>query len=92
MSRKTIPVREILDAVNGALSTPDSSLYLKAPGKDRELTTAEALRMGHITFLEMVLLATGNYHGFGYQEGVVHDAEEGEPREFGDETRRIYYS
>lgn len=93
MAKKTIPVGTIRARVNTMLSVPDSSLYLQAPGKDRELTPAEALRMGAISVLENVLHGTGNYHGFGYQEGQVTRLAKnpGERTEITDETRRVYY-
>lgn len=88
MPRKTVKVSELRDRVNGALLAKDSSLWLRAPGKDRELTPAEALRMGMISVLESVLHETGNYRGFGYQE--MRRTEDGE-YEIADETRRVYY-
>jgi hypothetical protein len=91
--RKMIPVNDIREKVNRMLQTPDSTLYLKAPGKDRELTQAEALRMGVCSLLESILHETGNYKGFGYQDGMVTQlaTKPGERTIVKDETRRIYY-
>lgn len=88
MPRKTVKVSDLLERVNRALQTSGSTLYLRAPGKDRELTPAEAYRMGMISVLESVLHETGNYRGFGYQE--MRRTEDGE-YEIADETRRVYY-
>lgn len=93
MPRKTVNVNTVRDRVNGMLQTPDSSLYLTAPGKDRELTPAEAIRIGAIAVLESILHESGNYRGFGYQPGIVNYPDDGDPDKvtFGDETRRVYY-
>jgi hypothetical protein len=87
MARRTVDVKWLTDRVNTVLATPDSTLYMKAPGKDRDMTPEEAFRAGALSVLESVLHATGNYRGFGYQEGVVPSLG----GEFGDETRRVYY-
>lgn len=89
-ARKTVDVADIRERVNRMLQTPDSSLWLKAPGKDRELTPAEALRMGAIGVLESILHSTGNYRGYGYQDGQITRIP-GERVEVKDETRRVYY-
>ena len=90
MPRKTVDISFLRDRVNWLLATPNSSLYMKAPGKDRELTQEEAFRMGALSVLESVLHATDNYRGFGYQENVIPDPDAGRPQ-WGDETRRVYY-
>jgi hypothetical protein len=53
----------------------------------------EAFRMGIISLLENVLHYTDNYHGFGYQDGIVTYPDNGDPGDitFGDESRRVYY-
>jgi len=93
-ARKTVTVAELKEAVNRMLATPDSTLWMKAPGKDRDMTAEEAFRMGGASLLEQVLHMTGNYKGFGYQDGQVTWAG-GEPgsgeAQVGDETRRVYY-
>lgn len=91
--RKTIPVKDVVDRVNHMLAVEDSALYLKAPGTDRDMTPAEALRMGAISVLESILHSTGGYRGFGYQDGMVtHIAEKpGDRTVIRDETRRVYY-
>lgn len=90
MSQKTVSVAFVRDRVNAALAVPNSALYMKAPGKERELNQEEAFRMGLISLLESVLRETGQYKGFGYQEGIVPDPDASRP-EWGDETRRVYY-
>jgi hypothetical protein len=88
MPRKTIAVEEIREMVNRWLATPNAILYLRATGGETDLTPAQAFRLGLCSLLEQVLMQTGNYHGFGYQEGVVDFSAD--PPAFGDETRRIY--
>lgn len=88
--RKTEDIAFIRDMVNKALTVPDSSLRMRAPGKDRELTQEEAFRTGVLSVLESILHHTGQYKGFGYQDGVIPDPDASRP-EWGDETRRIYY-
>lgn len=88
MPRKTFNVDELRDRVNRMLETPDSSLYLKAPGTDREMTPAEAFRMGLCSVIEGILHETGNYKGFGYH-GMIE--RPGLAWEIPDETRRVYY-
>jgi hypothetical protein len=92
-SRKTIPVDTLKEWVNRLMETPDSMLYMDAPGKLREMTAQEAFRMGAISLLERVLMATDNYKGFSYQpEQMIKRAEKpGERSIIKDETRRIYY-
>lgn len=94
MARKTYGVKALVERVNTMLATPNSTLWMKAPGKDRDLTPEEAFRMGMISVLESVLHETGNYKGFGYQTGVITwdvDVHPPVPVSFSDETRRIYY-
>lgn len=90
--RKTYPVDELRDRLNRMLETPESSLYLKCPGTDREMTPAEAFRMGMISIAETVLHETGNYRGFGYQSSVMKETwDDGKQWAITDETRRVYY-
>jgi hypothetical protein len=89
MPRKTISVEEVKAVVNKLLSYDDP--YIKCPGKDRNLTTEEALRMGAAEILEFVLEKTGNYHGFGYQNGQMIFTDGMEYPTVIDETRRVYY-
>ncbi len=88
--RKTVNVAFLVDQVNTRLAIPDNSLYLRAPGKDREMTPAEAFRTGAFSLLESVLHHCGQYAGFGYQENVVPDPD-ADQTAWGDETRRIYF-
>jgi hypothetical protein len=92
-ARKTIDVDQVRDWVNTRLASPRSVLLLNAPGKDREMTPDEAYRLGIASLLEQILHATGNYQGFGYQQGQVtrYATEPGERPEITDETRRVYY-
>jgi hypothetical protein len=89
-ARKTVDLAWLTDQVNTRLAIPDSSRYLRAPGKDRDMTPEEAARLELASLLECVLMHTGAYKGFGYQDGVVPHPEAGRA-EWGDETRRIYY-
>lgn len=91
-ARKTIEVARLVEIVNRRLAVPDSTRYLKAPGKDRDMTPEEAARMEAASLLEEILHATGNYRGFGYQTGQItrYAAEPGERAEITDETRRVY--
>lgn len=93
VSRKTIDVDTVRDWVNTRLATPDSTLYMKAPGKDRDMTPEEAFRMGIASLLESILHNTGNYRGFGYQDGQITRYAEGpgDRPDITDETRRVYY-
>ena len=92
MPRKTYAVSDLLARLNRMLTTPESSLYLKCPGKDREMTPAEAFRMGMISIVESVLHETDNYKGFGYQGDVMREVHDGPFQwEITDETRRVYY-
>lgn len=86
--RKTYPVKALVEDVNRVLARPE--LYVAAPGKDRDMTPAEAFRMGVAMMLEHVLFATGNYNGYGYQEGEV--TWDGAEPDIADETRRIYFA
>jgi hypothetical protein len=87
----TITVARLRELANIALAVPNSSLYMKAPGKDRDLTAEEAFRMGHISVLETILRETGNFRGFTYQDGQVTwpDGPDGDAV-VRDETRRVY--
>lgn len=90
MTRKTIRVADLVDRVNGILAV--KSLYLRAPGKDRDMTPDEAFRMGAASVLEHFLHATGNYRGFSYQPGQITRYAEGpgDSPDITDETRRMY--
>ena len=89
-NRKTIPVARIRELVNFRLTIEP---YLAMPGKDREMNAGEAYRMALASLLESVLHETGNYRGFGYQEGQVtrHADGPGDSPDITDETRRVYY-
>jgi hypothetical protein len=82
-SRKTIPVADVVDAVNTRLAMPD-----RPDGPLAGMTPEEAYRVGVASLLEHILHATGNYNGFGYQDSEI--AATGILREDYDESRRVY--
>lgn len=90
--RKTVDIEDVRHAVNFLLTVDDEKLVLTAPGKDREMTPAEAYRMGAAMTLEFILFQSHAYKGYRFQDGqVTHYAvEPGERSLITDETRRIY--
>jgi hypothetical protein len=80
MSRKTVPVADLVDRANRMLA---------ADGSTPEGRAAIAV------MVESVLLDTGNYRGFSYLPSEYLPAEEQTPghvlRDGMDHTRRYYY-
>jgi hypothetical protein len=75
-ARKTIKVSELVARANVALeATPDEWT------REREAIAS---------FVSMILLDTGNYKGFSYQQSVL-DADTGRLRDEFDNTRRFYH-
>ena len=102
--KKTFSVARLTGLVNDRLAIPDPELYMRAPGTDRDMTAQEAFRTGLFSVLETILQETGNYAGYGYQDGIVTftsdstirpgqrpAASDVEVESIGDQTRRVYY-
>jgi hypothetical protein len=79
MMRKTIPVERVKEIVNNLLAN-----------STEDVTPAERVTVAHV--LEIVLMETGNYKGFGYVPGTYEfDDVNLTAKLIGDESRRQYY-
>lgn len=79
--RKTFPVAKFRERANFLLGNRD------APRLPEGTTPEQAYRRAWASALEMVLMDTNNYKGFGYL-----DVERiGDEIKVIDETRRVYY-
>jgi len=67
-ARKTVTVEHVKTLANGMLANSQDAM------------TAE--RSGIMTFLERILLDTGNYHGYNHTDGKQGNS---------DDTRRYYF-
>ena len=101
--RRTIEVDTLVEWVNTRLAAPDSVHRI-----DPDMSPDKAFRMGVLSLLEQVLMHTGRYRGFQYNESEFLDpsrlAELGASpdemttlnrsvlRDGYDETRRHYFS
>lgn len=81
--RKTVDVRALVEKVNH---------------RNKHSTCSRAVRDGWNTFIEDILMETGNYNGFGYYltsevpEGCLPGMVNGESEKtFPDDSRRYYY-
>lgn len=90
MSRRTIPVAQVVEWVNTRLDGADSTLAL-TDSAGKELTAEQAFRLGAASLLETILHATDNYRGYNFlpDKGITWDGDN-KPT-FVDETRRFYY-
>lgn len=99
--RRTIEVDTLVEWVNTRLAAPDSVHRI-----DPDMSPDKAFRMGVLSLLEQVLMHTGRYRGFNYNDsefatpGQTTGASAGEMvtldrtvlRDGYDETRRHYYA
>lgn len=77
MASKTIDVERVKEIVNNLLANSTD-----------DVTPAERLTAAHV--LEIVLMDTGNYKGYGHVPGTW-DFTMSPPKLIGDESRRQYY-
>lgn len=77
MPRKTIPVARVKEIANNILANSTEDYPPES-------------RLAIAGMLEIVLMETGNYHGYGYVPGV-YDFDQDPPELIGDESRRKYH-
>ena len=90
-TRKTIPVRQILELANKMLASDHEDMTVL-----QEATAAQGCRLGIAHLLEAILHETGQYGGYSHLPGSVDygtpDSELGKSRSpiILDDTRRCY--
>lgn len=77
MPRKTIPVARVREIANNILANSTKDYPPES-------------RLAIAGMLEIVLMETGNYHGFNHAPGV-YDFSKNPPELIGDESRRVYH-